>query len=319
MTMNGVAGGVRLEAAVTTFLTVADTVFKNGGLTPLGGLISERRPCNGTAFEVDALGPVPAVQQIVGDRRWANLRAYVNHVAVKKYGPDGLSFRIIDIENDPTGMVAQKLSDYLSGYGDYLERPLWDFIFGNPTCLDQVALFSGSHPFGALGATWSNTTSSALDPSTFFTGVSAMAALVYENSEPAGYYPDTLMVGPKNEKMASDLCGSDRPFPITASGVEGYASALAVTSIPNWAAGRMKAVVNPRMIGTQDDYWYLIDTKRAGAPAIYVGDAQPMKAFAVTAPESPAMITQSKAVFYAEAYNALMGGVPYGIYGGLVA
>jgi phage major head subunit gpT-like protein len=318
MTMAGIAGGIRLEAAVTAYFTAADTVFKNGGLTPLGSLICERRPCNGTSFEVDALGPTPAVQQILGDRRWANLRAYVNHVAVSKYGPDGLTFNIIDIENDPTGMVSQKLSDYLSGNGDWLEKPLWDFIFGNPTCIDTSALFATTHGYGALGATWSNKSTNALSPAEFFTGISGMAALVYENGEPAGYYPKTLMVGPSNEKMADDLCGSDRVVPIAATGLEAYASAVAAATKSNFMSGRMKVVINPRMIGTYDDYWYLLDTGRPGAPPIYVGDAQPMKAFAVTAPESPGMIQASKAVFYAEAFAGLMGGIPYGAYAGIL-
>lgn len=317
MTMAGVAGGVKLEAATTAFFTAADTVFKNGGLTPLGSLISERRPCNGTAFEVDALGPVPAVEEIVGTRQWANLRAYVNHVAVKKYGPKGLIFRIIDIENDPTGMISQKLSDYLGQTADYLEAPLWSFFFGNPTCIDTSALFATTHGYGAAGATWSNKSTNALSPAEFFTGISSMAALVYENNEPAGYYPDVLMVGPSNEKMADDLCGPDRIVPIAATGLEAYSSAIAAATKSNFISGRMKVVVNPRAIGTYDDYWYLLDTKRP-APPVWVGDAQPMKAYAITDPGSSAMINSSSAVFYAEAYNALMGGIPYGCYGGIL-
>ncbi len=322
MVMAGVAGGVKLEAVTTSYLTLADSVFANGGITPLGSIIAPVRvPCNGTMFEVDSLGAIPAVREIAGTRPWGNLRAYVNRVPVKKYGPDGLFFKMIDIDNDPAGLIASKLKQYLNGAADWIEAPLWSAFFANPTSIDGVALFSASHVNGAAGATWSNTTSSALSPSTFFTGVSAMASLVYESNEPAGYYPDVLMVGPNNEKMARDLCGPDRVVPIAATGLEAYSSALAPATKSNWMADRMKVVINPRMIGTYDDYWYLIDSKRAsaGASPMFIGDAKPMAAIAVTDPSSEAMVQRSEVQFYAEAYAGIMGGVPYSIYGGLVS
>jgi phage major head subunit gpT-like protein len=319
MGMNGVAGGIKLEAAVTAYSTVAADVFKSGGLTDLGPLIARRVPCGGTRFEVDALGVVPAVEEIIGTRSFANLRAYVNSAAVKKYGPKALEFKLIDIENDPSGLIPAKLGEYATGMSDWLDAPLWNFIFGNPTCLDASALFSTTHPYGAAGATWSNTTTSALSPSTFFTGISAMASLVYENNEPAGYYPDVLMVGPDNEKMATDLCGPDRIVPIAATGLEAYSSAVAAAAKSNWAAGKIKVVINPRMIGTYNDYWYLIDTKREGARPIVIGDAKAFQAYTVTDPQSEPMVQRSAAQFYAEGYAGLMGGVPYSIYGGLTA
>lgn len=316
MGMTGIAGGVKLEAAVTAYSTLGAEVFANGGLSPLGGLISRRVPVNGTSMEADSLGAIPAVEEIVGSRQWANLRAYVNRVPVKKFGPKGLEFKIIDIENDPTGMISAKLAEYLRGNADWLEAPLWSFWVNNPTCLDTSSLFSTTHGFGAAGATWSNLITNALSPGEFFTGISAMSALVFENNEPAGYYPDVLMFGPANEKMADDLTGSDRVVPIAATGLEAYASALAAATKSNFISGRIKAVMNPRLIGTYDDYWYLLDTKREGARPVIIGDAKPMTAVSVTSPESPAMIERSCAQFYAEGWAGLMGGVPYSVYAG---
>ncbi len=264
------------------------------------------------------IGQSATVEKRINDHLTGRPGCPVMQNAVKKYGPKGLAFKTIDIDNDMTGMVAQKLSEYLGQTADYLEAPFWAFFFGNPTCIDTSALISDTHGFGAAGATWDNKTTNALSPSEFFTGISGMSSLVFETGEPAGYYPDVLMVGPDNEKMADDLCGPDRVVPITAAGVEGYSSALAAATKINFMSGRMKVVINKRMIGTYNDYWYLIDTKRS-APPIYVGDAQPMKAYAVTDPNSTPMIERSEAVFYAEAYNALMGGIPYGIYGGIVS
>jgi hypothetical protein len=319
MGMNGVAGGIKLEAAVTSYSTVSADVFASGSTGDLGGLIARHVPCGGTRFETDSLGVVPAVEEIVGSRSFANLRAYLNSAAVKKYGPKALEFKIIDIENDPSGLIPAKLAEYARGSKNWLDAPLWSFLFGNPTCLDASALFSTTHPFGAAGATWSNTTTSALSPATFYTGITAMASLVFENSEPAGYYPDVLMVGPDLEKMASDLCGPDRIVPIAATGLEAYSSAVAAATRTNFMANKIQVVINPRMIGTYNDYWYLIDTKREGARPIVVGDAKPFQAFSVTSPESEPMVQRSAAQFYAEGYAGLMGGVPYSIYGGLVA
>lgn len=317
MSMNSVAGGVKLEAAVTAFYSVPEAAFNNP-LTPLGDLVASHVPCNGTSFEIDSLGAIPAVQEIVGTRPWAALRAYVNHGMVKKYGPPGLELKLIDIENDPTGMVAKKLADYLASANNYLENPLWSFLFTLPTCIDTSALISTTHGFGAAGATWSNKSTNALSPAEFFTMISAMGNLVYESGVPAGYSVDTLMVGFNNEKMGFDLVGMDRVVPIAATGLENYSAAVAAAAKSNFASS-IKLVVNPWITGsTYGNYWFGLDTKRKGVSPIYVGDAQPMKAYAVTDPASAPMMERSCAAFYAEAYNGLLGGVPYPIYGGIV-
>ncbi len=311
----GIAGGIRLEAAVSSYLALGAEVFAGGGVS-LASIISRRVPCDGEYLEIDSLGAIPAVQEIVGSRRWGNVRAYVNRARVKRYGPDGLTFPILKIVNDRTGLVSIEIANYLRANADFMERPIWDFLITNPTGIDGVSILNDSHPYAYGGGTWDNKTTNALSPSEFATGIEAMEGLRLENGEPAGYYPDTLMVGPSNRKMAIDLCGTDRVVPIAATGLEAYSSALAAAAKTNWIQETpIKVVVNPRFVGSYSTNWLLLDTKKEQARPIIVGDAMPPQAIAITDPQSTGMADRSEARFYAEGQSALMGGVPFGIYG----
>jgi hypothetical protein len=256
------------------------------------------------------------VTEIIGSRRWANMRAYTNRAYVKRYGPAGLTFTELQIEKDKTGAINAALADYLRGSAEFMERPIWDFLIGNPTGIDGVSIISDSHPYAYGGGNWDNKTTDVLAPSSFFTGISAMESLQLENGEPAGYYPTILMVGPSNRKMALDLVSDDRIVPVAATGLEAYSSAVAAATRSNFlSVTPIKVIVNPRFVGSYATNWLLIDDRKEQAKPIIVGDAIAPQAVAVVEKTSAAMVDRSEAQFYAEGQSALMGGVPFGIYG----
>ncbi len=310
-----IAGGVKLEAAKTYFIALGAGLF--GTSEEMYGVFAKKVPCDGTFLEVDTLGVIPAVQEINGSRPTTGLRVYQNRARVKRYGPAAIEIPILDIVQNSANVIESKLSEYLSRTAGFWEKPVTDFFLSNPTCLDGVALAHDSHPFGAAGGTWDNKTTVALSPDEFKTGVAAIEGLQLENGEPAGYSPNILMVGPSNRKLGMDLCSNAmRVVPISASGVEAYSSALAATAIPNsWIAGQITCVVNPRFVGTYATNWCLMDTKREDAKPIYVGEAIAPASYALTDPGTPSMIDRSAATFYAEGQMAMLGGLPFGIYG----
>ena len=182
--------------------------------------------------------------------------------------------------------------------------------------IDGVALISSSHPYG-FGANWSNNAGAALSPSTFASGISAMSGLQLENGEPAGFYPTHLMVGPALEKMARDLCTNPlRPFPVSASGVEAYSTAVAATAIQNgWFQGSIEVVVNKRMVGSNANGWLLMDLSRPGVRPMIVGEAMAPRAVVVDDPGSEPMLQRSNYAYYVEGYAAISGYAPHCIYG----
>lgn len=312
-----IAGNAKLEAVRSAFLSIGQEVF-SGQREALNAAFCRTVPCDGEYLEIDAMGAVPAVQEIVGSRRWGSLRAYVNRARVRRYGPDGLEIPIIRIQNDKAGLVAQQLADYVRDNASFWEKPITDFLISNPTCLDGGALLSTTHSYGVSGGTWSNKTTNALSPSEFFTGISTMEALQLENGEPAGYYPDTLMVGPSNRKMALDLCSGDRVVPVAATGLEAYASAVAAATRSNFLTNgntAIKVIVQPRFIGSYATDWLLLDTRREQARPIIIGEAMAPQTISVVNPESDGMVDRSVARFYAEGQAALLGGAPFSIYG----
>jgi hypothetical protein len=309
------AGNVKLEAAKTFFIALGAGLF--GSKESLYGVFTKTVPCNGSFLEVDSLGVVPAVQEINGSRPTTGLRVYQNRARVKRYGPAALEIPVLDIVTNSADIVASKLSEYLGLASNFWEKPVNDFFLSNPTGLDGVSLLNDTHPYGAAGATWDNLSSNALSPDEFKIGIAAIEGLQLENGEPAGYSPNILMVGPSNRKLGMDLChNAMRVVPVSAAGVEAYSSAVAATAIPNsWIAGQITCVVNPRWVGTYAANWCLMDTKREDAKPIYIGEAIAPASHALIEPNTPSMIDRSCATFYAEGQLAMLGGIPFGLFG----
>lgn len=312
-----IANMLKLEALRTTFDTLATQAFSSLH-TGFYGAFSRTVKVDGEYLEVDAMGATPAVQEITGSRRWGSLRAYVNRVRVKRYGPDGIELPIIKINNDPGGILEMQLKSYIENQVNFMEKPVTDFLLTNPTCLDGGALLSDTHSFGPAAGTWDNL-GAALVPAEFFTGVSLMEGLLLENSEPAGTFPDLMMVGPSLRKMALDLVSQDRVVPISASGVEAYSSAVAAASRSNWLVNGdtpIKVIVNPRFVGSGfSASWFLFDTRLEARRPIVVGEAIAPSAQIIIDPSSPAMIDRSCAQAYVEAQAAIAGASPIGTYG----
>jgi len=315
--MSGIiAGGLSQAAANTAYLAKGDEIFQRPPVGPWA-LFSDVVPCEGQFLELDTIGPSPIVRELVGSRRFGALRAYAKRQRVTPYSTDALELSRLQVEKDVNGSVTRRLNDYLSASANFWDKATTDALLANPTGIDGVALISSSHPFG-FGGNWSNNAAAALSPTSFAAGIAGMSALQLENGEPAGFYPTHLMVGPKNEKMARDLCTNPlRPFPIANTGLEAYSSAVAATAIQNgWFQGSIEVVVNKRMVGaTNESGWLLMDLSRPGVRPMIVGEAMSPRAVVVDDPGSEPMLQRSNYAYYVEGYAAISGYAPHGIYG----
>ena len=314
--MSGIiAGQLSQAAANTAYLAKGDEIFQRPPEGPWA-LYSDVVPVDGQFLELDTIGPSPIVRELVGSRRFGALRAYAKRTRVTPYSTDALELSRLQVEKDVNGSVTRRLNDYLSASANFWDKAVTDTLLGNPTGIDGVALISSSHPYG-FGGTWSNNAGAALSPSTFASGISAMSSLQLENGEPASFYPTHLMVGPALEKMARDLCTNPlRPFPIAATGLEAYSTAVAATAIQNgWFQGSIEVVVNKRMVSTYANGWLLMDLSRPGVRPMIVGEAMAPRAVVVDDPGSEPMLQRSNYAYYVEGYAAISGYAPHCVYG----
>ena len=313
--MGAIAGQLSQAAANTAYLAKGAEIFANSLEGPWS-VFTDVAPCDGQALEIDVLGASPIIRQLVGSRRFGSFRAFGHRIKVSEYSTDAIELARLQVDLDKAGIMSKKLSDYLAQSANFWDKSVTDAFIANPKGFDGVALISTAHPFGYAG-NWSNDAAAALSPDAFNTGIAAMSSLRLENGEPAGFYPTHLMVGPKNRKMAHDLCTAAlRPFPITASGVEGYSSALAPTAIPNWMAGQLQVIVNPRLVGTTtEDMWFLMDLSRPGVRPMILGEAIAPSAVVVDDPQSEPVTQRAAYQYYVGGAAAIGGFAPHCIYG----
>jgi len=310
-----IANSIKLEAARTTFLALADGLF--AGLKEVQSSIFTRQvPVAGNFLEINTLGATGKVAEIVGERKYLSLRAYVNRIRVKRWGPPALNLSAMDIDADTDGLVGNTLAQYMSTVEAFHEDPIFDTLLGNPTCIDGGALLSSTHPFGALGGTWSNLGSGVLTPARFFTTFSAQATLLLETGKSAGIRGDTLIAGPNNQKMLFDLTGTDRVVPIAATGLEDYSAAVAAATKSNWAGSKVKGVMCDRIAGSgKDQSWFILDTRVEAGKPIVLGVRKAPFAQAVVDPSSARMVSHGEAEFYVEGWSAIGAGYPLGTAG----
>ncbi len=312
--MGAIAGQIGQAAANTAFLAKGEEIFAAAKEGPWS-LFTDQVPCDGQSLEIDALGSSPVIRQLVGSRRFGSLRALAQRIRVSEYSTDAIELSRIQVDKDKSGIVAKKLSDYLSQSANFWDKAVSDAFIAMPKGIDGVALISTAHPNG-FGGNWSNDAAAALSPDAFNTGIVAMTGLRLENGEPAGFSPTHLMVGPKNRKMAVDLCGEVRPFPMNASGVEAYTSALAPTAIPNWMAGQLQVIVNPRLVGTTtEDMWFLMDLSRPGVRPMILGEAIAPRAVVVDDPQSEPVAQRAAYQYFCDGAAAIGGYAPHCLYG----
>lgn len=134
-------------------------------------------------------------------------------------------------------------------------RQLWPYLATMALCangnwLDGSAFFLANRSLN--GNTINNTGTNALAEDTFNTAYDAMLAYVNHAGKPLGIVPKYLMVGPKNRTVAHGIVNQGPG---------------ATAANPN--AGLVEVIVNPYLVGTYDDYWFLL-AERAGIKAVAV-------------------------------------------------
>lgn len=309
-------GALSIAGANTEFLAIAAEIFSR----PSEGqyqLYSMTPPLNGLNMELNALGAVSGVSELTGSRPESGVRAYAKRVPSKPYTTDILELPRNWVENDKTGMVGQKLRDYLNANASFWDGPVTSALLANGTGIDGTALLSNSHPYADMsGGTWDNL-AAAFSAANLYAAWEAMTTLTNERGEPMMIRPTHLMVGPSLEQEAMDLLGVNRAIPYNTSGAPDATSSVNSTIVlENWLKGRLQLIVNPRIVGSgYSASWFLMDLSKPGAKPMAVGQAIAPQGFVVDSPSSEPMRLRSNYAYYCEGYAAISPAVPHVIHG----
>jgi phage major head subunit gpT-like protein len=240
MGSTGIIDRSKLEDAFRGFKTSFDMALERA--ETITDRIATTVQSDGSEEKYNWAGPAPKMREWLGDRRMDELRAY-SQTIVNKDWSNGLRIHANDIRDDKLSLVRPRIDALAAEAAYHQEELLMNLLIGGftQTCYDGQYFFDTDHSDGG-SASQVNKGTSALDATSFDVAMAAMLAITDERGEPIRLTPKTLIVGPKLRAAAKAIVGVER----LASGADNY----------NYQA--VDLVISQRLVGTYDDYWFVI-------------------------------------------------------------
>lgn len=207
-------------------------------------------------LDLSVLGQLPQMSEWVSERRIRELAAGKFTVTDKTWEATvGIPRRAL--EDDDLGLIRARVNELATEVRRHKLQLVTELLATGTaqTCFDGGYLLSATH--GESGTSQSNVTSNALTVDNVAAGMAAMMAFQGDQGKPMGIMPDVLLVGPKLYFQARQITTSPN---LIAVGVGGSA---AVQPAANAIAGQLEVIMSPYLVGSYDDYWFLLDTTRA--------------------------------------------------------
>jgi phage major head subunit gpT-like protein len=215
--------------------------------------IAMAAPVSGSAVIHGWLAQIPGMREWLGDRLVNNIKSGKLNVVNRDF-ESTISVPRNDIEDDNYGLYGN-LAQSMGAAAEELWLDLViDALIANGNWADAAAFFGTTRTYGAN--TISNYVTSALATATFNTAVTTMMSYKGDGNRPLKVVPRVLLVGPKLRTTAFEICKAQNFVSI----VKNVAAAenVAAAAVQNPNAGLVEPKVSPKLIGTYDDYWYLL-------------------------------------------------------------
>lgn len=178
------------------------------------------------------------------------VRTWENTVAIKR----------TELEDDVTEVMARRVRGLAQGATAFRDNRATQRLVAGFTSVnsnDGVTYYATTHPREGALADQANRHTAALTPTSFNTRMAAMMARTDRYGNPLGLQPNLLMCGPSNREMLKSILMADT-IPNTINAVS--------SQMTNINKGAVEGMINPYLVGTFDDYWFLFDTNGV-APA----------------------------------------------------
>lgn len=268
--MSQLKNQANLTNANTSFLAKFDETF-NATAPGSWSQYTEVIASSGEATELVFASFLGAMREWLGAKEFMASEAWKLNIPFRKYEMS-LALPRQKVVYDLTGAVPRMIGQFVDqAYTNSTDKIMIDALVSNsgagPVGFDGANLISDTHTLGSTSQ--DNKITTALSFSTYDGGIQAMQGFQGANGEPLNIFPTHLMVGPKLRKMGMEITKStERLMAVDNAGVE-TGTRVAASTIPNiYGGGAVDLIVNPRLVGTQDDYWYLMDLSKSSKPLV---------------------------------------------------
>lgn len=262
----------------------------------------------------------PFLEQLGGMREWLGPRQ-IKNVSSKKLSvtartfEDSVGMPVNDIDDDQVGVYTPLVTEMGMNAANLWGELVFAALVGNATWLDGVAFFStAGRSYDGTNAI-NNYGTGALTAATYKTAYLAMMGYLGHGGKPLGVVPDTLVVGPKLLDTAKKIV--EIPAELT-SGATGESTYVNWTSAPNPWYNSARLVVSTQLVGTYDDYWFLMCTKRPMRPVVLVKRQEP-KLVRMDRETDQNVVMEDKVLYLTKARGEAALAFPHLVFGNYVA
>lgn len=207
-------------------------------------------------LDLSVLGQLPQMSEWVSERRMRELAAG-KFTSTDKTWEATVAIPRRALEDDQLGLIRARVSELATEVRRHKFQIISELLATGSaqTCLDGGYLLATTH--AESGSNQANLTSNALTVDNVAAGMAAMMAFQGDQGKPMGIMPDVLLVGPKLYFAAKQITTSPNLIAV------GVGASAAVQPAANAVAGQLEVIMSPYLVGSYDDYWFLLDTTRA--------------------------------------------------------
>lgn len=224
-------------------------------------LIAEEIPTTLPSQDYGHLGAGPVMKKFTDEAEKQDLNAYQYNLRDSLYKAS-IPVQRRALEDDQYGLIQRRVNNLaFEAVRHWNELVFTGLVAGFAAiCYDGQYFFDVDH--AESGSNQSNLLSSPLADGSLETARRMMREFVNDKGKPFGAKPNGLVVGPKNERRATDLLGSDVVVIRVGDGTAGT-GATAATPISNYHKGKYFLVVNEYITNWN---WFVLDTSRPMKP-----------------------------------------------------
>jgi len=275
------------------YRTLANNIFDQD-LPGNYQMYTEIVPASAQSMRYDWISASPVMRLWLGAKIEKTLRAWNRSLTALPYEAT-MSIKRPDMQYDTSGAIGKKFNNFLSNTAYVYDKFCFEQLVSNtgagPTCYDGQALISASHPTylaSDVTATDSNHSTNQLTEANVESAMIAMNEITSDNDEPLNISPTTMIVGPYKFKDAKEILDADnRLITVDTQGAEATTYVVAATNKSNVWQGSMKLVVDNRLTGSANKYyWYLLDESKAGIKPIVLMELEKPHGVTQTDPDN---------------------------------
>ena len=286
--------------------TAYDLAFKNAFESASGTYEQFSMTVGDAAHSIVKL---PFLEQFAHMRKWIGARNIKNLsgkmlTMTEDAYEDTLGISQREIETDNWTMYLPAIQQMAVNSAQLWDQLAVEALLNPAKWIDGKSFFSTDRKYDK--SIICNTTGEALSHASFKAAYQTMSSYAGHAGEPLAVAPDTLMVGPAQYFKAKAILENE--FMKDDSGT---------VTVDNDCKGLAKLILNPRIIGSKANNWYLMSCSGPIKPVAVQKSKEPALV-SKNAPTDEGVFMEDKAIFGTAAYGSAAAAFPHLVFGGIV-